>query len=105
MESPIYESLRAAIREGEGERATIDEILEALGPRAFGLSIIAIMAPVCLPMPPGAPTVAGIILASFAVQMILGFRSPWLPRWVKRRTIAHRAGRDGRASPAGTGRR
>ncbi len=87
MASPIYEPLRAAIRKGEGDTVTAQEVIDALGPRAFGLSIIVIMAPVCLPMPPGVPTVAGIILSIFAVQMILGYKSPWLPRWVKRLSI------------------
>jgi hypothetical protein len=83
----IYESLRAAIRAGEGEEATAQEILDALGPRAFGLGVIALMAPVCLPMPPGVPTVAGLILSFFAVQLILGYKSPILPGWVKRLKI------------------
>lgn len=84
MASPIYEPLRAAISRHDDETVTAQEILDALGPRAFGLGIMIIMAPVCLPMPPGVPTVAGAILALFAVQMILGFKIPLLPGWVKR---------------------
>lgn len=87
MASPIYETLREAICEGAGERATAGEIIDALGERAFGLSIIVIMAPVCLPMPPGVPTVAGVILAMFAIQLILGFKRPWLPRWIRKMSI------------------
>jgi hypothetical protein len=87
MSSPIYESLRAAIRESDAEQVSADEILKALGPRAFGLAIMAIMAPVCLPMPPGVPTVMGVILSVFAVQMILGYRTPWLPQWVRRKEM------------------
>ena len=88
MSSAIYDSLRDAIRKGEGDRVSAGEILKALGPRAFGLSVIVIMAPVCLPMPPGVPTVAGVILSLFAVQMMLGYRAPWLPRWLRDKTIA-----------------
>ncbi len=87
MASTIYEPLRAAIRKGAEETVTAAEILDALGPRAFGLSIIVIMAPVCLPMPPGVPTVAGVILTIFALQLMLGFKTPWLPGWVKRHSI------------------
>lgn len=90
MASTIYEPLRAAIRKGSGETATAQEVLDALGPRAFGLSVIVVMAPVCLPMPPGVPTVAGVILVIFAMQMILGYKSPWLPGWVKRLKINRR---------------
>jgi hypothetical protein len=87
MASQIYEPLRAAIRKEDRDSISAEEILDALGPRAFGLSIMVIMAPVCLPMPPGVPTIAGIILSIFAVQLILGYKSPWLPGWVKRLTI------------------
>jgi hypothetical protein len=87
MASRIYEPLRAAIRKGDGEKVSAQEVIDALGPRAFGLSIIVIMAPVCLPMPPGVPTVAGVILSIFAMQLIFGYKSPWLPGWVRRLKI------------------
>lgn len=84
MASTIYEPLRAAIRKGTGEKVTAQEILDALGARAFGLGIMVLMAPVCLPMPPGVPTVAGVILCFFAVQLIIGMKIPLLPGFVKR---------------------
>lgn len=87
MSSPIYDSLRAAIRKLGRDRVSAGDILDALGPRAFGLSIIIVMAPVCLPMPPGVPTVTGVILSIFAVQMLLGYKAPWLPRWLRNKTI------------------
>lgn len=87
MASPIYEALREAICDGVGERVTAGEIVDALGERAFGLSIIVIMAPVCLPMPPGVPTIAGFILAIFALQLIFGFKRPWLPGFIRKWSI------------------
>ncbi len=85
--STIYAPLRAAIRAGSSEKATLEEIFTALGPRAFGLGVIVLMAPVCLPMPPGVPTVIGVILCFLAVQMVLGVKMPILPDWVKRKAI------------------
>ncbi|MDZ7627080.1 MAG: exopolysaccharide biosynthesis protein [Parvularculaceae bacterium] len=87
MPSTIYEPLRAAIRKGDADVVDAQEIVMALGPRAFGLSVMVIMAPVCLPMPPGVPTVAGVILAFFAIQMILGFKCPWIPKPMRRLQI------------------
>jgi hypothetical protein len=87
MASTIYEPLRAAIRKGDAEFVDAQEVVTALGPRAFGLSVMVIMAPVCLPMPPGVPTVAGVILAFFAIQMILGFKHPWIPKPMRRLQI------------------
>lgn len=87
MPSTIYEPLRAAIRKGDNEYVDAQEIVSALGPRAFGLSVMVVMAPVCLPMPPGVPTVAGVILAFFSIQMILGFKCPWIPKPMRRLQI------------------
>jgi hypothetical protein len=87
MSSPIYDSLREAIRKLGRDRISAGDVLDALGARAFGLTIIIVMAPVCLPMPPGVPTVAGVILSIFAVQMLLGYKAPWLPRWLRNKTI------------------
>lgn len=87
MPSGIYEPLREAIRKGDAEYADAQEIVSALGPRAFGLSVMVVMAPVCLPMPPGVPTVAGVILAFFSIQMILGFKGPWIPKPMRRLQI------------------
>ncbi len=87
MASPIYEPLRAAIRKSGADKVNAAEIIEALGPRAFGMSILVVVAPVLLPMPPGVPTVVGVVLSLFAIQLILGFKAPWLPNWVKRLTI------------------
>lgn len=85
--SPIYEPLRAAIRKSGEDKVNAAEIIEALGPRAFGMSILIIVAPVLLPMPPGVPTVVGVILSLFAIQLMLGFKTPFLPKSVKRLTI------------------
>lgn len=79
MASTIYEPLRKAIGKGDAEYVDAQEIVRALGSRAFGMSVMIVVAPVCLPMPPGVPTVAGVILAFFAAQMILGFTCPWIP--------------------------
>ena len=75
MTSTIYEPLRKAIGKGDAEYVDAQEIVHALGARAFGMSVMIVVAPVCLPMPPGVPTIAGVILAFFAAQMILGSRS------------------------------
>lgn len=87
MPSTIYEPLREAIRKGDDEFVDAQQIVSALGARAFGLSIMVVMAPVCLPMPPGVPTVAGVILAFFSIQMILGFKCPWIPKPMRRLQI------------------
>jgi hypothetical protein len=45
------------------------------------------MAPVCLPMPPGVPTVAGVALLIVALQMAFGNRRLWLPKWLRDKSL------------------
>lgn len=86
--APIYEGLREAIRSSGNKEVAAGEILSALGPRAFGVGIVLTMAPICLPMPPGVPTVCGVILSMFAIQMIAGLKRPWLPRWARKKSFS-----------------
>lgn len=80
-------ALRAAFESGAGDRVSAAEIIAALDGRAFGLGVLVFMTPVCLPMPPGVHTLAGVILAIFAIQMIVGRKTLWLPAWVTKRSI------------------
>jgi hypothetical protein len=40
-----------------------------------------------LPVPPGLTAIPAIPLLIFSIQMLRGMDSPWLPRWVGRKTI------------------
>lgn len=71
--------------EGEGEKVSIGEIVDALDARAFGLGVLMFALPSCLPMPPGVPTVVGIVLLIVSVQMVMFRQELWLPRILSRR--------------------
>lgn len=73
---------------GSGERVYVRDMLDAMQGRAFGMAALVFALPVCFPMPPGVPTVAGIALLIVAVQMIIGNRKLWLPGFVTNRSIA-----------------
>lgn len=79
--------LRAVIDTAEGERISIREIVEAFGERAFGFVIILFSLPNCIPAPPGMNSVFGLPVLLFAIQMALGRRKPWLPRWLMDKTF------------------
>jgi hypothetical protein len=72
---------------GEGERVYVRDMMEALKGRAFGVAALAFALPVCLPMPPGVPTVMGAALLIVSVQMIFGRDTLWLPGFIMRRSI------------------
>lgn len=80
--------LRDLLQRGVGARVSFGRILAALGRRGYGLSILIFALPSCLPMPPGIPTVTGLALIMFSIQLILGGRRVWLPERLARRTIA-----------------
>lgn len=66
----------------EGENASLNKVLSAFGDRAFGpvLTISGLILLTPLGAIPGAPLVFAIIIASFALQIILGRARPWLPK-------------------------
>lgn len=66
--------------EGPSEKVSIGEIIDALDARAFGLGVLMFALPSCLPMPPGVPTVVGIVLLIVSVQMVMFRQELWLPR-------------------------
>jgi len=55
----------------------------------FGFAIIMIMfaLPCSLPLP-GISMVGGIPLAFFATQIIMGYKEPWIPRWIAKKTLS-----------------
>lgn len=77
-----------ALAEGEGERLTLDEIMRALGAQAFGVLIVVLGLPNCLPMPPPIPMICGLLLVSVALQIVFGRAAPWIPPRLLARSVA-----------------
>ena len=81
----MFEDIAAA---GSGERVFVSDMLEAMEGRAFGMAALLFALPVCFPMPPGVPTVAGLALLMVAIQMVLGKRNLWLPKWLRDKSVS-----------------
>jgi hypothetical protein len=81
----MFEDIGAA---GTGERVYVRDMLAAMKGRAFGMAALAFALPVCFPMPPGVPTVAGVGLSVVAIQMALGNEKLWLPKWLREKSIS-----------------
>ncbi|WP_333023618.1 exopolysaccharide biosynthesis protein [Wolbachia endosymbiont of Pentidionis agamae] len=71
------------------DRVTLFEIKAALHERGFGILIIIFSLPlsVPLPVPPGYTTILSIPLLLFSLQILLGFDSPWMPRWLEQKSF------------------
>lgn len=73
------------IAEVKNERFTLAEFLSALGPRAHGVTIIIFALPnLILGGIPGVSTVLGFPIFLLAMQMMLGFNRPWVPKFLGR---------------------
>lgn len=81
-------SILIALVEGEGERLRLGEIMRVLGPQTFGVLIVLLGLPNCLPMPPPIPLICGFLLVGVALQIIFGRRIPWVPSRLLDRSVA-----------------
>lgn len=82
------ELLSAIVTAHSAERISVGEVVHALRNRAFGLSILLLGLPNCLPMPPGIPVICGVLLCLVGGQMVIGRDELWLPRWLAARTFS-----------------
>jgi hypothetical protein len=69
----------------DGARVSIGWLMEELGERSFGLTLL-VMAVIALL--PGLSTVVGLLIAWPAIQLILGHHAAALPRAIARREVA-----------------
>ncbi len=65
------------------------ELITALQERGFGLLMVIFVLPNCvpIPVPPGFSTVFSIPLVFLSLQMLIGRPAPWLPEWLRRKTV------------------
>jgi hypothetical protein len=86
---PTSDFLHNVIRSKRTNRITIDELKISLHERGFGILLIFFALPVSIPAPyiPGTTTVFAIPLIFLSFQMMLGFDSPWLPKWILKKSI------------------
>jgi hypothetical protein len=68
-------------------RISFDDILVALSERSFGALLILFSALNLLPLPPGSSTVFGIPLVLLSIQMLIGLEKPWLPAFLRRKSM------------------
>ena len=66
---------------------TLDEVLDRLDERAFGIAILVLAIPCLVPALYGVPQVLGVPMLLLAGQMLLGRQEPWLPAAIGGRRI------------------
>lgn len=64
----------------------LQDLLHEMGDRAFGPTLLICALPEALPLPVvGMSAFVGIPLMLVSTQLMIGFRQPWLPRWILNR--------------------
>lgn len=66
---------------------SIEELRDAMGDRGFAMLLVLFAALNLLPLPPGSTLVLGIPLMLVSAQMMLGYSSAWLPRFLLSKSI------------------
>ena len=74
--------------EAQGAAVTLDWILAQLHERAFGLFLLVLALPCCIPFLYGVPQVVALPLMFVSAQILMGRATPWLPRRLGQRQVA-----------------
>lgn len=70
-------------------RVTIDHLMHGLRHRGFAVLMLVLVLPNCVPVPipPGGSTILSIPLLFIAVQMLWGQNTPWMPKWLRSKSM------------------
>jgi len=66
------------------EKTSVGALLDQLDSRAYGVLLLVLALPMCIPNVPGISTVFGVLMMLPAVQMVMGSRRLWVPQRVRR---------------------
>jgi hypothetical protein len=84
----ISRRLYALAEDAEGDAVTLDWILAQLHERAFGLFLLVIALPCCIPFLYGIPQIVALPLMFVSAQILFGRSSPWLPERLGAREVS-----------------
>ncbi len=87
---PVSQTLeKMADHYRESSRITINQLLHGLRHRGFAVLMLVLVLPNCVPVPipPGGSTILSIPLLFIAVQMLWGKNSPWMPQWLRTKSM------------------
>lgn len=85
----ICDQLEDLIHESRGESVTLRTLLHSLRESGFGMLMIVLVLPNCvpIPVPPGTSTIFSIPLLFLTVQLLAGRHEPWVPERLAQKEI------------------
>jgi hypothetical protein len=82
MHLRFSQELKPLIERSTTQPVTLAELLEETSEQSFGLVMALLALPFLLPMPPGVSTISGSGCILLGLQMMAGWKAPWLPNRV-----------------------
>ncbi|MEL6451337.1 MAG: exopolysaccharide biosynthesis protein [Pseudomonadota bacterium] len=79
QDTAISDQLADLVAQTGGQAVTLDWVLGQLDARAFGLFLLILALPCCIPFLYGLPQIVALPLMFISAQILLGRRTPWLP--------------------------
>lgn len=93
LQRPLHNSLSSLLtafaESFTSERVSIHNIMESLGHRSFGFVLFLFAIPNSLPIIgiPGVSTITGLPILFVAIQMALGYKRVYLPKWIMESSV------------------
>ena len=84
----ISERLYQLAANAPTDTLTLSWVLDDLNERAFGLFLLFLALPCCIPFLYGVPQIVALPMMFVSVQILFGRRSPWLPEKLGARTVS-----------------
>jgi hypothetical protein len=69
------------------EKVQVAALIDYLDDRGYGLLLLMLALPMCVPNVPGISTIFGVLMLPPALGMILGARRPWVPGFLGKQHI------------------
>ncbi len=87
-ERAISDRLEQLADTAEGDAVSLHWILGQLHERAFGLFLLVLALPCCIPFLYGIPQIVALPLMFVSAQILMGRQTPWLPERLAQRTVS-----------------
>lgn len=86
----LSQELQAFLEQLDEKDCTVQEVVDLVGERGFGLLLLILALPAALPLPaPGYATPFGVLMVVLGFQMLRGRQSPWVPGFIANRMVPY----------------
>nr|WP_312449154.1 exopolysaccharide biosynthesis protein [Brevundimonas naejangsanensis] len=90
-EGRTFSDVLEQLGQGEAEKLSLREMIEAFGERGFGAVILMLALMALFPWPPGGKAVFSVPITLIAAELALQRDRVWLPRWLLKLSVSRAA--------------